>query len=438
MTTLKNKIIKNFIAGILACILVFSILVSFLIGMVSQNYIEQTQFIKPDQVKNEFQYIMAKNNADLLSQRLLEYSKEEDVNIEVLDSNRTPILKVDGLNSKTKENWITKNYSLVSPENKEYIGELKVTYEKQNNAAEELRENFTSSVLIAIIFSVGIGVIIALILSYNITKPIVSISDATLKIKDGDYDIKLDDTVIKEIENLQENITYLSINLKNQENVRKQYAQDISHELRTPLNNLQLYIEAIKDGFIEADEETLDMILNEVLRLNSLVTNLNKTFQDNIEYLNVNKQNFNLSDHLKTICKNFLARASADNIIFNEEIQENVIIYSDKEKITQIVHNLISNAFKAIGENGVINIKLTENKEKIIIDVEDNGVGISEDRLPMIFGRFFRIDDARNTKENGLGLGLSITKNFVESLGGRIKVTSKLGQGSKFSVSFSK
>ncbi|MGO3019178.1 MAG: sensor histidine kinase, partial [Anaerococcus sp.] len=106
MTTLKNKIIKNFIAGILACILVFSILVSFLIGMVSQNYIEQTQFIKPDQVKNEFQYIMAKNNADLLSQRLLEYSKEEDVNIEVLDSNRTPILKVDGLNSKTKENWI--------------------------------------------------------------------------------------------------------------------------------------------------------------------------------------------------------------------------------------------------------------------------------------------------------------------------------------------
>ncbi|MDD7464576.1 MAG: HAMP domain-containing sensor histidine kinase [Anaerococcus sp.] len=438
MTTLKNKIIKNFIAGILACILVFSILVSFLIGRISQNYIEQTQYIKPDKIKNEFQYIMAKNNTHLLSQRLLEFSQKEDVNIEVLDSQKTSILKVDGLKNSGQNDLMTKNYSLVSPEDKEYIGELKVTYEKQSDAVEELRENFTQAVLIAIAFSVAIGGIIALILSSNITKPIISISDATLKIKDGDYDIKLDESVIKELENLQENITYLSINLKNQENVRKQYAQDISHELRTPLTNLQLYIEAIKDGLIEVDDETLDMILNEVLRLNSLVTNLNKTFQDNIEYLKVTKESFNLSDHLNTINKNFQPRAKAEAISFNEEIQENVIIYSDKEKITQIVQNLISNAFKATGKGGLINLRLTENKEKIIIEVEDNGVGISEERLPMIFGRFYRIDDARNTKENGLGLGLSITKNFVESLGGRIKVTSKLGQGTKFTVSFSK
>lgn len=438
MTTLKNKIIKNFIAGILACILVFSILVSFLIGRISQNYIEQTQYIKPDKIKNEFQYIMAKNNTHLLSQRLLEFSQKEDVNIEVLDSQKTSILKVDGLKNSGQNDLMTKNYSLVSPEDKEYIGELKVTYEKQSDAVEELRGNFTQAVLIAIAFSVAIGGIIALILSSNITKPIISISDATLKIKDGDYDIKLDESVIKEIENLQENITYLSINLKNQENVRKQYAQDISHELRTPLTNLQLYIEAIKDGLIEVDDETLDMILNEVLRLNSLVTNLNKTFQDNIEYLNLTKESFNLSDHLNTISKNFQPRAKAEAISFNEEIQENVIIYSDKEKITQIVQNLISNAFKATGKGGLINLRLTENKEKIIIEVEDNGVGISEERLPMIFGRFYRIDDARNTKENGLGLGLSITKNFVESLGGRIKVTSKLGQGTKFTVSFSK
>lgn len=438
MTTLKNKILKNFIAGILVCILVFSILVSFLLGRISQNYIEQTQYIKPDKVKNEFQYIMAKNNTKLLSQRLLEYSKSEDVNIEVLDSNNTSVLRVDGLQKDADSDLITKNYSLISPEDKEYIGELKVTYEKQNDAVEELRENFTTSVLIAIAFSVAIGGIIALILSSNITKPIVSISDATLKIKDGDYDINLDESVIKELDNLQENITYLSINLKNQEIVRKQYAQDISHELRTPLTNLQLYIEAIKDGLIEPTDENLDMILNEILRLNTLVTNLNKTFQDNIEYLKVNKESFNLSQHLSAICNNFKPRAAALDLTLIEEIQENVIIYSDKEKITQVVQNLISNAFKATSKGGTITLRLTENKEKIKIEVEDTGVGISEERLPMIFGRFYRIDDARNTKENGLGLGLSITKNFVESLGGRIKVTSKINEGSKFTVSFSK
>ncbi|MDD7305733.1 MAG: HAMP domain-containing sensor histidine kinase [Peptoniphilaceae bacterium] len=438
MTTLKNKILKNFIAGILACILIFSILVSFLLGRISRNYIEQTQYIKPDKVKNEFQYIMAKNNTHLLSERLLEYSKREDVNIEVLDSDKTSILRVDGLKNIPKSLLETKKYSLVSPEDKEYIGELQITYEKQSDAVEELRKNFTASVLIAITFSISIGGIIALILSYNITKPIISISDATLKIRDGDYDIKLDESVIEELENLKENITYLSINLKNQENIRKQYAQDISHELRTPLTNLQLYIEALKDGLVDLNDETLDMILNEVLRLNTLVTNLNKTFQDNIEYMKVNKESFNLSKHLDLIVKNFMPRSKANNINFATKIQENVIIYSDKEKITQIVQNLISNAFKAIGEDGNITIKLTENKEKIIIDVEDDGVGISKERLPMIFGRFYRIDDARNTKENGLGLGLSITKNFVESLGGRIKVSSELGKGTKFTVSFSK
>lgn len=437
MTTLKNKITKNFIAGILACILVFSILVSFLIGRVSKNYIEQTQYIKLDKIKNEFQYIMSKNNTELLSKRLLEYSKKEDVNIEVLDSNKTSILKVDGI-KKSDNDVLTKNYSLISPIDKEYIGELKVTYEKQSYAVNELRQNFTYAVVIALIFSLGIGAIIAFILSYNITKPIISISKATLKIRDGDYDIELDDTVIKELENLQENITYLSQNLKNQENVRKQYAQDISHELRTPLNNLQLYIEAIKDGLIDPDSETLDTILNEVLRLNSLVTNLNKTFQDNIEYLEVQKETFNLSKHLKTISKNFFPRANSCGININEEIQENVIMYSDKEKINQIIQNLISNALKAIGKDGEIIIRLKEDKEKIIIDIEDNGVGIGEDRLPMIFGRFYRIDDARNTKENGLGLGLPITKNFVESLGGRIKVSSELGIGTKFTISFSK
>lgn len=382
---------------------------------------------------------MAKNNTNnLLSQRLLEYSKKEEVNIEVLDSQRTSILKVDGLEDGPDEDRLTKKYSLVSPEDKEYIGELKVTYEKQNDAVEELRKNFTYSVLISIAISVGIGAIIALILSDNITEPIVAISDATIKIKDGDYDINLDDSLIKELENLQENITYLSINLKNQENVRKQYAQDISHELRTPLTNLQLYVEAIRDGLIDPDDDTLEMILNEVLRLNSLVTNLNKTFQDNIEYLNVNKESFNLSDHLESVGRNFFARANAEGVDFKEEIQENVIIYSDKEKITQIVQNLISNAFKAVGKDGKISLRLTEDKDRIEIEVEDNGVGISEERLPMIFGRFYRIDDARNTKENGLGLGLSITKNFVESLGGKLKVSSELGRGSRFIVSFSK
>lgn len=438
MTSLRNKIIKNFIAGILACILVFSILVSFLLGRYSQNYIEKTQDIKPEQVKTEFQYMMAQNNTELLGERLLEYSKDENVNIEIFDSSNTSILKVDGRKNNDNSDLITKNYRLISPTNDQYIGQLKVTYDRQTSAANELRSNFSNSVIFSIVFSVSIGIIIAFILSNNISVPIKSISDATLKIKDGDYDIELEDSAISELEHLQDNIKYLSINLKNQDSVRKQYAQDISHELRTPLTNLQLYIEAMKDKVIEADDDTLQSILEEVLRLKGLVVNLNKTFQDNSEYMELNKVKFDLSSHVSSICKNFLPRAKAQNINIKTQIKNNVIIFSDKNKITQILQNLISNALKAIGNDGNILIVLFEYKDKIQIDVIDDGVGISEDRLPFIFGRFYRIDDARNTKENGHGLGLSITKNFVESLGGKLKVESELNKGSTFSVIFSK
>ena len=114
------------------------------------------------------------------------------------------------------------------------------------------------------------------------------------------------------------------------------------------------------------------------------------------------------------------------------------MINSDKDKISQVVQNLISNAIKAIKDDGLIRVSLHEDKNNIYIDVKDNGVGITDEKKEIIFERFYRIDDARNTKINGHGLGLSISKNFVESLGGRIKLKSKPGKGSTFSVIFPK
>lgn len=294
--------------------------------------------------------------------------------------------------------------------------------------------NIKSSILIAVLISITIGIIIALILSTNITNPIKQISDATLKIKDGNYNINLKDSKIIELENLQNNIKYLSINLKNQKFLRKQYAQDISHELRTPITNLQLYIEAIKDGVIDADEQTLSSLLEEIHRLEGLVVNLNKSFNDNSEYLKINKKEFNLSEHINSLLDTVKPRLNKLDISLIEEIKDGIIINSDKDKISQIVQNLVSNAIKAIKDDGLIRVSLSEDKNKIYLVVKDNGVGISDEKKEAIFERFYRIDDARNTKLNGHGLGLSITKNFVESLGGKIKLKSKLGKGSTFSV----
>lgn len=434
MTSLKNKIIKNFVAGILACILVFSIAISYLLRIYTKNFLDMTEDSRPKQIKEQFERILDNDDAYSLQKRLNWFSKVLNVDIEILDRDNKQILRFNGRKYNSNKSSHTETYELINPNLDDYISQIVVTYDTGEMAANELITNFKNSIFIAIIFSVGIGIVIALILSDNITKPIKQISDATLKIKDGNYDIRLKDSQIIELENLQNNIKYLSSNLKNQKEVRKQYAQDISHELRTPITNLQLYIEAIRDGVIEVDDDTLKSILDEILRLEGLVVNLNKSFDDNTEYVKIKKKKFNLSNHLKSILDTIKPRFNKENIALVEDIKDDIIIFSDRDKISQIIQNLISNAIKAIDKDGLIKVSLTEDKNNVYIDIKDNGVGISDKKKDMIFERFYRIDDARNTKLNGHGLGLSITKNFVDSLGGKIKLKSKLGKGTTFSV----
>lgn len=434
MTTLRNKIIRNFIAGIFACILVFSIAISYLINVYTKNFIDTTEDIRPSQIKKQFENLITDNDPYTIKERLGKISQNLNVDIEILNKNNEPIMRFKGRDDNKNDITASKSYDIFNPNVNDYMGQLIITYGTGEFAANELMTNIKSSILIAVLISVTIGIIIALILSTNITNPIKQISDATLKIKDGDYNINLKDSKIIELENLQNNIKYLSINLKNQKFVRKQYAQDISHELRTPITNLQLYIEAIKDGVIDADEQTLSSLLEEIHRLEGLVVNLNKSFNDNSEYLKINKKEFNLSEHINSLLDTVKPRLNKLDISLIEEIKDGIIINSDKDKISQIVQNLVSNAIKAIKDDGLIRVSLSEDKNNIYLIVKDNGVGISDEKKEAIFERFYRIDDARNTKLNGHGLGLSITKNFVESLGGKIKLKSRLGKGSTFSV----
>ncbi|EEU12427.1 HAMP domain-containing histidine kinase [Anaerococcus vaginalis] len=438
MTSLRNKIIRNFVGGIFACILVFSIAISYLLSIYTKNFLATTEDNMPLNIKKQFESLLTDNDVYTMKERLGKYSKALNIDIEILDKDNEPVMRFKGRNDNENPLTTTKSYDIINPNLNDYRGQLIITYDTGEMAANELLNNFRNSIIIAIVMSLTIGIIIALVLSTNITNPIKQISDATLKIKDGDYDINLKESKIIELENLQNNIRYLSRNLKNQKYVRKQYAQDISHELRTPITNLQLYIEAIKDGVIDVDEQTLSSLLEETHRLEGLVVNLNKSFNDNSEYLKINKKEFDLSQHIKLILDTIKPRLAKLDISLIEEIKYGVMIYSDKDKISQIIQNLISNAIKAIKEDGLIRVSLYEDKNNIYIDIKDNGVGISDEKKEVIFERFYRIDDARNTKTNGHGLGLSITKNFVESLGGKIKLKSKLGKGSTFSVIFPK
>jgi two-component sensor histidine kinase len=440
MITLKSKIIRNFTAGILACILVFSILVTLFVNF---NYKELLLDMKDERsIEVSYWFRVYNNDPNVSKEEMWEGidNLAEDLEVKIVfeEPDGSISYSFDGREKHNSYPPKEDVFSFFNVDKTRRSGKLHVIYYTNPEPIHQLQKNFSTALVYSIGISLLIGIIISLILSDNISEPIMTMSDDTIKIKDGQYEIGDQYTDIKELETLQNNINYLSNNLKYQEEIRKQYAQDISHDLRTPITNLQLYIEAIKDGVIDADKDTMDILLSDVKRLEDLVEGLKKTFDDNVEYFKLNKETFNLSDLVKSVVNSFLINAENNNITLNSYIDEDIIVNSDKDKFNQILQNLLSNAIKAIGRNGNIDVYLKNDNKEITLRVVDDGVGIEEEKIPKIFERFYRIEDSRNTEENGNGLGLSITKNFTDALGGTINVNSKLNEGTDFTLTFMK
>lgn len=441
MTSLRNKLIKNFIAGVLACILIYSILITLLVTLKYSDLLQIVDDKKPNLISEWF--IRLNNDENISSEGMRAYlddlSKQQNVNIKYYDADGNLIKYIHSLKADDPDHIKSKSYNVFNADKKREAGKILVEYSVDYTTVNRLQDDFRQAVIYAITSSLIIGFLLAIILSTNISKPIVEMNDFTVKIKEGIYE-SLDDeeSDIREISNLQNNINFLSKSLKRQEDIRMRYAQDISHELRTPLTNLKLYIEALDDGVMEFDETTVQSLNGEINRLQVLIDGLKDSFNESVEMGKLNLEEVNISDMLNGIANGFMANFINRNIILSKEIEPDIFLVTDRNKLLQVIQNILTNAIKAIGRDGNIKIKLSEYKQKVFIEITDDGIGIDSDKLDIIFERFYRIDDSRNTKTNGVGLGLAISKNFVEALNGKIDVKSKINEGTSFILSFSK
>lgn len=441
MTSLRNKLIKNFIAGVLSCILIYSILITLLVTFRYSDMLKIIDDKKPNLISEWF--IRLNNDENISSNMMWDYledlSKQQNVNIKYFDQKGNLVKYIKALDKDSGENIKSKTYKVFNAEKKQEAGKIAVEYSVDYTTVNRLQDDFRHAVIYAISSSLLIGFLIAIILSTNISKPIININNFTLKIKEGIYgSIDNEDSDIIEISDLQNNINFLSKSLKRQEEIRMRYAQDISHELRTPLTNLKLYIEAIDDGVMEFDQSVAKSLNGEINRLQVLIDGLKDSFNESVEMGKLNLEEVNISSMLEEISNGFMANFLNKNIKLDKNLKSDVYMITDKTKLMQVIQNILTNAIKAIDRDGNISIKLTYTNKNVTIEITDDGIGIDEDKLDMIFERFYRIDDSRNTKTNGLGLGLAITKNFVEALNGKIIVKSKLNEGTSFSLIFKK
>ncbi|GAA3774462.1 ATP-binding protein [Corallibacter vietnamensis] len=232
--------------------------------------------------------------------------------------------------------------------------------------------------------------------------------------------------------------------LKVREEYRKEFIGNVSHELKTPLFTVQGYLLTLIDGAIE-DKKIRTKYLNRankgVERLIYIVKDLDMITKLEVGDLSLNIESFDIVELVTGVFELLEMKAAKKKITltFDMDYPNPIIVHADKERIQQVLTNLIVNSIKYGREKGTTEVSI-ENliKNKVIVRVTDNGEGIAQEHLSRIFERFFRVDKSGSRKEGGSGLGLSIVKHIIEAHDERIYIESELGVGSEFSFSLEK
>ncbi len=231
----------------------------------------------------------------------------------------------------------------------------------------------------------------------------------------------------KEIETLQANEAF-----------RKEFLQNLSHELKTPIFAIQGYVDTLLDGALhnnDVNEKFLKNAARNVVRLVGLLDDLDEISKLESGEIKLLPQQFVIQDLIKDVFDALELKADAKKItcIIKKECEFPLTVYADKEKIRQVLINLVENAIKYGKENGTVEASAYNvDGKNVLIEISDNGYGIAEEHLPRIFERFYRTDLARSRKAGGSGLGLAICKHIIEAHNQSIHVRSKLDVGTSF------
>lgn len=231
----------------------------------------------------------------------------------------------------------------------------------------------------------------------------------------------------EEIEVLQRNEAY-----------RKEFLQNLSHELKTPIFAIQGYVDTLLNGALDKPEvntKFLQSTSRNIDRLVNLVDDLDSISKLESGEQHLLKTSFVIQDILKEVYESLLFKADEKQIrcIIKKGCEQPLTVFADKEKIRQVLINLVDNAVKYGKQFGTIEASFYKvDGAKVLIEISDDGSGISEEHLPRIFERFYRTDHARSRKVGGSGLGLAICKHIIEAHGQTIHVRSKIDVGSTF------
>ena len=434
-------------------LIIFTLLIVLFLWLFQVIFINKYyELSKADQIKKTTLEIIRNYDEDITYLDKISY--EDNVCIEIVknrmtiyssnSSNRGCLIsnyqyKNDFFDSEVDE----KTYKLINPlfDTKTLIYARKYNDDITifvNASLEPLNNTISilsNQLIIVTIIVVLLAFIIGYFISKRISKPIEKMNKNALKLANGNYNFKFDNSSkIYEIDELANTLNYAKNELEHTDELRRDLLANVSHDLKTPLTMIKGYAEMIRDLNYDNEEKrnaNLNVIIEESERLNVLVEDILTLSKIQANKDTINKEEFDLVTLINNIIKRYSIYKETEGYIFEVNTPNEVIINADKKKIEQVIYNLINNAINYTGEDNKVIINVIKDK-KIRVEIKDTGKGIKEEDLPHIWEKYYHSKKKHKRNVIGTGIGLSIVKTILESHKFKYGVESKLNQGTTF------
>lgn len=287
-------------------------------------------------------------------------------------------------------------------------------------------------ILLAVLFllTFAISLLMLVIFTRFLVKPIKKLTRATQEIAGGEFDISLDVSRSDEIGELARHFDKMTDELRKLEHMRQEFVSNVSHEIQSPLTSIQGFSLALRTEEMEADERDayLAIIESESQRLSALSKQLLTLAALDKDSTTPNKAEFRLDEQIRDVVLLLEWQWAEKSLELELDLPE-VLIRADRELMHLVWINLLTNSIKFTDVGGTLRVQMEDIGDEVQVRVQDTGIGISPEELARVFERFYKGDKSRNRNRSGTGLGLSIVQKIIRLNGGNVEMQSELGVG---------
>jgi signal transduction histidine kinase len=285
----------------------------------------------------------------------------------------------------------------------------------------------------ATVIAVATATVVALAVAGRITRPIGAMARAARRVAGGHYSERVPSDETSELGELASSFNSMATSLEDTERRRLQLVGDVAHELRTPLTTIDGYLEGLEDGVVTPNDDTWRLLRSESQRLAALVNDLTELWRAEAHQLALKREPVDLREVAADVAGRFAPLAAPKQLAI--EVDGAASAIADRDRVTQIVANYLSNAIRHAPSGSRVGITIRGGDEATI-SVSDTGTGLSPEQRDAVFLRFYRVDPARSRAGGGSGIGLAIVAALAQAMGGRAWAESSgPGKGATFWVS---